>query len=102
MGSKAAPPDCFIIVRQNDNEIFKPRVKPDTRNPKWNEEFILNWAENSKLELILYDLDGRESETILTWDNTTNKGFLFKDKRLTTSAGSYLSYEVFLTPIKKE
>ncbi|MBI4713162.1 MAG: AAA family ATPase [Planctomycetes bacterium] len=101
LGSQGAPPDPLVIVYQNDKEIFRSRVKPDTRTPAWDEEFTLTWQKDDKLEMVIYDLDPPANEVspaglerILSWNNRKDKEFLFKGNRLLSPKGSYLNYQL--------
>jgi len=101
-GTKSAPPDCLVVVYQNDTSIFKSKIELDTHTPKWNDEFSLNWKKGDRLKVVIYDVDAKENEKMLGWDNGKDKEFLFKGKHLGSPNGSYLNYEVFTVPIKKE
>jgi general secretion pathway protein A len=101
IGSKAAPPDCFVEVFQNNNSIFKSRVKLDTRTPVWDEDFSLKLRPGDKLEAVIFDEDGDVNERVLSWDNSeSNNGELFapKNNRLASPNESYLEYRVVTGP----
>ena len=102
LGTKAVPPDCFVVIYQNDKEIFISKVRLDTRNPTWNEEFILNWENDDKLEIVIYDMDAKENQKILGWDNSENKRFLFNGSSFVSPHSSYLNYEVLFAAQLKE
>lgn len=76
-GQETAPPDCFLVIYQNDQEVYKSKVRYDTRQPVWNEEITLNWKKGDRLQAVIYDLDFEGNEKILGWDNREKHGFLF-------------------------